>query len=100
MVRTSNSSPRFVKNGRQVMATYLEQEVPDYQGNPLIESLPPIWTPDEVVRRLAHFPPYLDDQRHLPDQIRKHLIESSREFFIPQGIHLGIEERVSCMIRR
>src|SRR6266508_5213080 len=92
--------PRFIKKGRQEVATYLEQQVPEYRDNPLIESLPPIWTRDEVEERLAYFPPYSEDQRNLPNQVRLHLIENSREFFIPQGIHLEIEIRISCMIRR
>ena len=49
--------PRFIKKGRQEVATYLEQQVPEYRDNPLIESLPPIWTRDEVEERLAYFPP-------------------------------------------
>lgn len=92
--------PRFIKKGRQEVATYHEQEVPEYRDNPLIEALPAIWTRDEVVERLLHLPPYSEDQRTLPDHIRLHLIENSREFFIPQGIHLEIEIRISCMIRR
>jgi hypothetical protein len=82
------------------MAVYNEQLIPEYQGNPLIEALPPIWTRTEVTRLLAQFPPYSAEQRRLPAHLRLHLIENAREFFIPQGIHLEIEMRISCMLRR
>jgi hypothetical protein len=74
--------------------------VPEYMDNPLIESLPPILTRDEVVENLAYSPPYSTEQRKLPAHIRLQLIENAREFFIPQGIHLEIETKISCMLRR
>ena len=33
------------------MAVYNEQLIPEYQGNPLIEALPPIWTRTGHMRR-------------------------------------------------
>ena len=92
--------PLLLPRGRQEVAVLREQEIPEYRGNPLIEALPPIWTRAEVTEKLAHFPPYSEEQRRGPDHLRLHLIENVREFFIPQGIHLEIEIRVSCMLRR
>ncbi|SRR6266498_1775152 len=92
--------PLLFPRGRQEVAVLSEQEVPEYRGNPLIEALPPIWTRAEATEKLAHFPPYCEEQRQWPDHLRLHLIESAREFFTPQGIHLEIEIRVSCMLRR
>jgi AAA domain len=92
--------PLLFPRGRQETAVLHEQEVPEYRGNPLIEALPLIWTRAEVTEKLSHFPPYCEEQRQWPDHLRLHLIENAREFFIPQGIHLEIEIRVSCMLRR
>lgn len=92
--------PLLLPRGRQEAAVLREQEIPEYRGNPLIEALPPIWTRAEVTEKLAHFPPYSEEQRRAPNHLRLHLIENVREFFIPQGIHLEIEIRVSCMLRR
>jgi hypothetical protein len=92
--------PLLLPRGRQETAVLREQEIPEYCGNPLIEALPPIWTRAEVTEKLAHFPPYSEEQRRAPSHLRLHLIENVREFFIPQGIHLEIEIRVSCMLRR
>jgi AAA domain-containing protein len=92
--------PLLIVRGQQEPASYKKQLVPEYKGNPLIEALPPIWTRAEVTRLLAQFPPYNSEQRRLPAHLRLHLIENAREFFIPQGIHLEIEMRISCMLRR
>jgi hypothetical protein len=105
VIKRSNDSspknpPRFVLTGRQEVATYTDPVIADYRGNPLIEALPPIWTRDEVEQRLEHYPAYSKGERNLPNQIRNHLTENSREFFVPQGIHFEIETRISCMIRR
>jgi hypothetical protein len=98
--REALTPPLLVLKGEQVEAAYREQEIPDYRGNPLIEALPPIWTREEVVDQLMQFPLYSKVQRNLPDHIRLQLIENVREFFIPQGRHLEIETKISCMLRR
>jgi hypothetical protein len=92
--------PLIVLRGAQVEAVYREQEVPEYRGNPLIEALPPIWTEQQVIDQLMHFPRHSDKQRALADHIRLQLIENVREFFLPQGRHLEIETKISCMLRR
>src|SRR5215510_2375838 len=96
----NTSPPLLLPIRRQEAAVLREQKIPEYHKNPLIEALPPIWTRAEVTEKLAHFPPYCEEQRRRPDHLRLHLIENVREFFIPQGIHLEIEIRVSCMLRR
>src|SRR4030095_3827319 len=94
------SSPLLFPYGAQEAAIYRKQKVPEYQGNPLIEALPQIWTRAKVEEMLAFFPPYSEVDRKSDDELRVHLIERAREFFIPQGIHLEVEIRVSCMLRR
>lgn len=96
----SQLPPLYIIRGQQEVASYRKQIVPEYMDNPLIESLPPILTRDEVVENLAYSPPYSTEQRKLPAHIRVQLIENAREFFIPQGIHLEIETKISCMLRR
>ncbi len=38
-------------------AHYLEQVIPEYRGNPLIEALPEIWASDTVVELLSEEAP-------------------------------------------
>lgn len=92
--------PLSIIKGSQEGATYREQEIPEYAGNPLIEALPSLWARDEILERLSYYPHYSEEQRELPSHVRLHLIENAREFFVPQGIHLEIETKISCMLRR
>lgn len=92
--------PVSVVRGRQVVATYTQQPIEEYQGNPLIEAQPPLWSMDEVGRRLAYSPSYSPDQRKLPDEVRLHLLDNAREFFVPQAIHYEIFLAISNMLRR
>lgn len=104
MVKRVSSSqqipPLSIVRGEQVNATYAEQLIPEYQGNPLIEALPPLWTMEEVEQLLSYFPYYDPQQRELSKEIRLHLLDNAREFFIPHGIHYEIHLSISNMIRR
>lgn len=94
------TAPLSVIRGEQVNATYSGQLIPEYQGNPLIESLPPLWSMEEVERMLSYFPPYDPAQTQKSTEVRLHLLENTREFFLPQGIHYEIHLSISNMLRR
>lgn len=99
MIKTPNTPPILVNQGGQVEASYQEQLIPDYQGNPLIEALSQILTANEAARQLAHFPIYDEEQRNAPDHLRFHLIQCGLRFFTPLPIHQDLERRFSCLIR-
>lgn len=92
--------PLTIIRGRQEEAVYKEQLVPEFQGNPLIEALPPLWSREEFAEQLAYYPPYSDEQRSLPKEVRAHLIDNAGEFLDPQGVHLDIGAKISTMLRR
>jgi hypothetical protein len=104
MKRTENPKPRppliYLKGSKEEKATYKNQLVPEYSDHPLIEALPPIWARDEVMERLTYLPGFSKNHRDLPPEIRNHIIENCREIFIPSGIHLEIEVKISRMLRR
>jgi hypothetical protein len=89
-----------VIRGEQVEAAYIEQSVPEFKGNPLLEALPAILGHSDVERKLSYFPEYDRNQRELSEEIRLHLLENSRELFIPQAIHYEIHLSISNMLRR
>jgi hypothetical protein len=93
-------TPLSVVRGQQVTAAYAEQVIPEYQGNPLIEAMPPLWTMSEVEQMLSYFPDFDPKQRELASEVRIHLLDNAREFFVPQGIHYEIHLSISNMIRR
>ena len=101
--KSNKSEPRQPINivkGEQVEAEYKSQQIPEYRNNPLIEALPNILSVKEVSESLAYFPSYSDDQRNLPDEIRIHLLENAREFFLPQSRHIELHYSISNMLRR
>ncbi|MBD1847744.1 ATP-binding protein [Cyanobacteria bacterium FACHB-63] len=98
-----NSNPHIpsllVSRGRIEQANYQDSEIPNYQGNPLIEALPPILNQDETAARLAHFPEYDEGHRSMPAHLRLHLIQNALQFFVPLPVHFDLEQRFSRMIR-
>lgn len=96
----SMSPPLEVIEGRQEHASYLLQKAPEFNGNPLIEALPPIWRLEHVTELISHYPKYSEKYRKLPAEIRLHMLDNAREFFIPQGVHLEIHISISNMLRR
>jgi hypothetical protein len=95
-----NPLPLELVRGKQVAAEYLVQEVPEFQGNPLIEPQPPLWTKEEVIEMLTYFPPYSDEYRKKSEPARLHMLENAREFFVPHGKHLEVHHAISNMLRR
>lgn len=79
---------------------YNEDILSIYQGNPLIECLPPIQDYDSAVRRLAYYPAYSENDRTLLSHERYHLIDHARSFFQPLDKHVQLEHSVSRMIRQ
>lgn len=66
--------PLLICKGRRTMASYLEQEIASYRGNPFNEALPPILTEDEALEALAYYPPYDESERLMPSHLRLHQI--------------------------
>lgn len=89
----------LIVKGQTVRAEYRDTGIPDYDGNPLIEALPPVLTDDQATVSLAHYPQYDETRRRAPDHIRYHLIQNGLRCFIPLDIHLNLQRRFSCLIR-
>ena len=81
-------------------AEYKEQIISEYKGNPFIESLPEITSSNEIVSKLAYFPPYDKEERQLDSQYRTHLVGRLYDVFQPLMIHLDLESRISRVIRQ
>ncbi|BAY26829.1 Tn7-like transposition protein C [Calothrix sp. NIES-2100] len=91
--------PIILLRGQEINAIYRDPEIPKYRYNPLIEALPQIMTKSEAVKSLAYFPQYSQDIRNEPNHLRSHYIQDTLEFFIPLGIHIDLEQRISRIIR-
>ena len=85
--------------GKVCKAIYIEQQIPNYIGNPLIEALPRIMTTKEAMRKLAHYPDYDESMRRLTKEQRYQLLEDIVRFFTPLNVHIDLERRFSRVIR-
>jgi len=83
-----------------IPAKYLEQKVPDYRGNPLIEALPPIYLKYDVMKLLTADPGHNEGERELDAQYRLHCIGRLFRYFQPLDVHFEIEDRISLAIRQ
>jgi hypothetical protein len=84
--------------GRRELAEYRDSPIPRYQGNPLIEALPPILPQSEISNALAYYPPYDKNHRTLPAEQRIHIIHTVLDVYIPLPEHIDLAERFSCLI--
>lgn len=81
-------------------AEYRDPVVPDYKGNPVIEALPPIWSPYELIDMLTVDPGFHEGEREMDLQYRFHCIWRLFEYFQPLETHIDIEQRISRAIRQ
>lgn len=80
-------------------AVYIEQDVLDFKGNPLIEALPPILSPEGAYEKLSYYPLFAEHEASLPTHIRYHAIPRINQFFQPVMQHLDLEQRFSRLLR-
>jgi hypothetical protein len=82
------------------IATYKEQDIEEYKGNPFIEALPDIMDKLEVVENLAVYPPYSENERNLKPHLKYHIVQRLFRYFQPLAIHIDLESRISRVIRQ
>ncbi|ASD20429.1 ATP-binding protein [Pseudomonas aeruginosa] len=81
-------------------ANYVETGMPQYDGNPLIECLPPILSDIDVVRCIGSLPPKPDaTELELCPKIRGHGINRLKDVVIPLEVHLRLEDCFSQLVR-
>ncbi|PPK37320.1 transposase [Pseudomonas laurylsulfatiphila] len=81
-------------------AVYRPTGLPHYDGNPLIEALPPILSDDDVARMILHSPlKPTEAERSLPAKLRVHGVNRLTDAVIPLEIHLHLEDIFSQLLR-
>jgi signal recognition particle GTPase len=83
-----------------VNAMYSEQVIEEYNANPLIEALPPVFTEDNVIEQISVFPPFNEKERQLNSNYRVHCVQRLFQYFQPFEIHLDLEQKISRAIRQ
>lgn len=92
---TEGSAPE----GGPADVSYVPTGIDHYDGNPLIEALPPIHSEDSACWAMSTYPRHQESDRQRPNHIRFHLLERGRMFFVPLTPHLELERRFSKLIR-
>ncbi|MEK5357913.1 ATP-binding protein [Paenibacillus sp. FSL L8-0709] len=90
---------RLPNGAEAVVAEYKKQVIKDYEGNPFIEALPEILSPQHVIELLAHYPSFDPNERLLDPHLRIHLLQRLFQFFQPLGEHLQLYDAIATMIR-
>ncbi|MBB5335735.1 ATP-binding protein [Pectinatus brassicae] len=81
-------------------AVYRAQKISDYDGNPLIEALPPILeTEEEVIDAFYHFPIISEEEKRLSPRIKSHILWRVKSFLQPLPAHIRLESIISTLIR-
>lgn len=79
---------------------YLKQELDEYEDNPFIEALPPIFDMEEVIDQFTFYPNVKNEDKAKRSSVRYHIIKKLKRFIQPLKIHTRIEQEISTMIRQ
>ena len=83
------------------LAEYINGEILEYQGHPLINALPKINSPQQTAQLLYRIPKVDEKEKELPAHIRRHaMMRILDQFLYPTKSHLQLEQMISGMIRR
>lgn len=95
----ADSAETLVTRYRPWAAAYQPSPIPSYRGNPLIETLAPLRTRDDISVLLQRKVAYDERDRTRPTPERLHLLLGATRFFQPLEHHLDLAETVDAMIR-
>lgn len=85
---------------RSVAAVYTLTGLSHYDGNPLIEALPPIHDDEVIGELLCCFPAFPSpDELALKPKLRAHCVNRINEIVVPMDLHLQFEASFSQLIR-
>lgn len=99
MRRLENTNSLVLK-GDFEEAIYKEQALLEYNKNPFIEALPPIFSEDNVLERFMVTPRITQQEKQSETNIRYHVLKRVKNFIQPLPIHFEVERRLSTLIRR
>lgn len=99
-MRSLEKTNNLVLKGDFEEANYKEQALSEYDDNPFIEALPPIFDEDDVLERFMVTPRITNQDKQSETNIRYHVLKRVKNFIQPLPIHFEVERRLSTLIRR
>lgn len=82
-----------------VQAQYVPQRLPQFQGNPLIEALPPPLTDQSLVDAMLLMPSYAKEQKMWSTAERLMMLETLQNFMVPMRRHMELCGALDAMLR-
>lgn len=86
-------------SAQTVYAQYIEQRLPQFKGNPLIEALPPSLTDQGLLESLTLMPDFDRAQRGWSTSERLMMLESLQNFMVPMLRHTELCRALDSMLR-
>lgn len=71
-------------------AVYLPQQIKEYEGNPFLETLPPILSTENLYKALVVYPHFNKDERSHSKELRYHYVMRLSSFFQPYGRQMAL----------
>jgi hypothetical protein len=88
-----------IPNGElAVIARYIDQKLPEYNANPLIQALPPIFSAEEFIDKVTRTPDFDEQERELEAHYRFHCIERLSRYFDPQNKTVELQKVICALI--
>ncbi|MDN0075418.1 ATP-binding protein [Crenobacter sp. SG2303] len=81
-------------------ASYIEQRIPQYQGNPLIEALPPSLDDEGLLEELFIMPEFAPEQRNWHIHERVQMVAQLANFMVPLPRHLQLAHCLDALMRQ
>ena len=84
-----------------VMATiadYSDQKLREYNANPMIQALPPIFSDEEFVDRVTRMPNFSEEERYFEPQFRFHCVERLSRYFFPLNKTFELQRIISVLL--
>lgn len=95
-----NNENIIILKGDTEKANYKTQSIVEYSNNPFIESLPDIFSEDDVIDRFSVTPRIEEEDKNREANLRYHIIKRAKNFVQPLPVHFKVERRLSTLIRR
>lgn len=86
-------------SAQTVYAQYIEQRLPHFKGNPLIEALPPPMTNQGLDESLTLMPDFHQSQREWPAADRLMMLETLQNFMVPMSRHRELCRALDSLLR-
>lgn len=99
MKKSEVSNIRVLK-GTFEIANYKKQEIKEYENNPFIEALPPIFSDREIADKFYNIPIFEEEDRYKDRKLRFHLLKRIKNYKQVLPMHLNLEVKLSALIRR